>query len=92
MGTLEHKFQNNTSTNNEFFLPLTGPYETYEGSPVSKGILQHDMWNVKPSNNRWDWDTLRARIAQHGVRNSLLIAPMPTASTSQVQDVCQNLL
>jgi ribonucleoside-diphosphate reductase subunit M1 len=60
-----------------------GPYETYEGSPVSKGILQHDMWNVTPS-NLWDWDELRAKIAQYGVRNSLLLAPMPTASTAQI--------
>uniref|UniRef100_A0A0N5CB62 Ribonucleoside-diphosphate reductase n=1 Tax=Strongyloides papillosus TaxID=174720 RepID=A0A0N5CB62_STREA len=59
-----------------------GPYETYEGSPVSKGILQYDMWNVRPS-NLWDWDTLKANIAKHGVRNSLLLAPMPTASYSR---------
>eukprot|EP00878_Enallax_costatus_P017789 GHUV01018691.1.p1 GENE.GHUV01018691.1~~GHUV01018691.1.p1 ORF type:complete len:758 (+),score=282.13 GHUV01018691.1:282-2555(+) len=61
-----------------------GVYETYEGSPVSKGILQHDMWGVKPIGTRWDWDALRADIKQHGVRNSLLVAPMPTASTSQI--------
>jgi ribonucleoside-diphosphate reductase subunit M1 len=60
-----------------------GPYKTYEGSPVSKGILQPDMWGVKTS-DRWDWAGLRARIAEHGVRNSLLMAPMPTASTSQI--------
>lgn len=60
-----------------------GPYETYEGSPVSKGILQYDMWNVKPS-EMWDWAALKAKIAKHGVRNSLLLAPMPTASTSQI--------
>ncbi|KAI9095944.1 ribonucleotide reductase [Phlyctochytrium arcticum] len=60
-----------------------GPYETYEGSPVSKGIIQPDMWNVKTS-DRWNWATLRANIAEHGVRNSLLVAPMPTASTSQI--------
>ncbi|XP_051126881.1 ribonucleoside-diphosphate reductase large subunit isoform X2 [Andrographis paniculata] len=60
-----------------------GPYETYAGSPVSKGILQPDMWEVKPS-DRWDWDALRAKIAEKGVRNSLLVAPMPTASTSQI--------
>ena len=51
---------------------------------MSKGLLQHDLWNVKAPSNRWDWDTLRTKIAQHGVRNSLLVAPMPTASTSQV--------
>jgi hypothetical protein len=60
-----------------------GYYETYPGSPVSKGILQPDMWGVTPS-DRHDWAGLRARIAEHGVRNSLLLAPMPTASTAQV--------
>ena len=60
-----------------------GPYQTYEGSPVSKGILQYDMWNVTPS-ELWDWASLKADIAKHGVRNSLLLAPMPTASTSQI--------
>jgi ribonucleoside-diphosphate reductase alpha chain len=62
---------------------VNGPYETFEGSPISQGIFQFDMWNVKPS-NRWDWDALRAEIMQYGVRNSLLLAPMPTASTSQI--------
>ncbi|KAF1988095.1 hypothetical protein K402DRAFT_352927 [Aulographum hederae CBS 113979] len=60
-----------------------GPYSTYEGSPVSKGELQYDMWGVTPT-DLWDWAALKARIAQHGVRNSLLVAPMPTASTSQI--------
>ncbi|MCC6938026.1 MAG: ribonucleoside-diphosphate reductase subunit alpha [Flavobacteriales bacterium] len=60
-----------------------GPYETYEGSPMSKGITQFDMWNVKPS-DRWEWDVLREEVKQHGVRNSLLLAPMPTASTAQI--------
>ncbi|WAR00652.1 RIR1-like protein, partial [Mya arenaria] len=60
-----------------------GPYKTYPGSPVSKGILQHDMWDVKDT-ERLDWAGLRARIAKHGVRNSLLLAPMPTASTAQI--------
>ncbi|PVU98956.1 hypothetical protein BB559_001126 [Furculomyces boomerangus] len=60
-----------------------GTYPTYKGSPVSKGILQPDMWNVVPS-DLWDWDSLRKDIAEHGVRNSLLLAPMPTASTSQI--------
>lgn len=60
-----------------------GAYSTYEGSPISQGIFQFDMWGVKPS-NRWDWDALRANIQKHGVRNSLLLAPMPTASTSQI--------
>ena len=60
-----------------------GPYSTYEGSPVSKGIFQFDMWNVKPS-DLWDWTALKAKVAKSGVRNSLLLAPMPTASTAQV--------
>lgn len=62
---------------------LEGPYQTYEGSPMSKGKLQFDLWNVTPS-DRWNWAALRAEIKEHGVRNSLLIAPMPTASTSQI--------
>nr|CAB3448247.1 unnamed protein product [Digitaria exilis] len=60
-----------------------GPYETYAGSPVSKGILQPDMWNVVPS-DRWNWSALREMISQVGLRNCLLVAPMPTASTSQI--------
>jgi ribonucleoside-diphosphate reductase alpha chain len=60
-----------------------GPYESYEGSPVSQGILQHDMWGVKPS-DRWEWGVLKAEIKKYGVRNSLLLAPMPTASTAQI--------
>ena len=60
-----------------------GTYESYPGSPSSKGILQPDMWNVTPS-DRFDWTALRAHIAAHGLRNSLLVAPMPTASTSQI--------
>jgi len=60
-----------------------GAYTSYEGSPVSKGILQYDMWGVTPS-DRHDWAGLKAKIAQHGIRNSLLVAPMPTASTAQI--------
>lgn len=60
-----------------------GKYETYEGSPASQGILQFDMWNVTPS-DRWDWAELKEQIAQYGMRNSLLVAPMPTASTAQI--------
>ncbi|GFG30507.1 hypothetical protein Cfor_08130 [Coptotermes formosanus] len=60
-----------------------GPYETYKGSPVSRGILQYDMWNVTPT-SLWDWADLKCCIAEHGVRNSLLLAPMPTASTAQI--------
>ncbi|MFN4008300.1 MAG: ribonucleoside-diphosphate reductase subunit alpha [Chitinophagaceae bacterium] len=60
-----------------------GPYETFAGSPVSKGIFQFDMWGVTPT-DRWDWATLKEEVKQYGVRNSLLVAPMPTASTSQI--------
>ena len=60
-----------------------GTYETYEGSPISQGLLQFDLWDKKPS-ELWDWDTLRQNLKAHGVRNSLLVAPMPTASTSQI--------
>uniref|UniRef100_A0A8R1XYE8 Ribonucleoside-diphosphate reductase n=1 Tax=Onchocerca volvulus TaxID=6282 RepID=A0A8R1XYE8_ONCVO len=59
------------------------PYESYEDSPVSKGILQFDMWNVTPT-DQWDWGTLREKIAMYGIRNSVLLAPMPTASTAQI--------
>ncbi len=62
---------------------LDGSYESYAGSPVSKGIFQYDMWDVQPT-NRWEWDILKEEVAKYGVRNSLLLAPMPTASTSQV--------
>jgi len=60
-----------------------GAYESYAGSPLSRGMFQFDLWGVTPS-KRWDWDELRARVAQYGARNSLLLAPMPTASTSQI--------
>lgn len=62
---------------------VEGPYQTYEGSPASKGILQFDLWERKPT-ELWDWDTLKQKLAKHGIRNSLLVAPMPTASTSQI--------
>lgn len=61
-----------------------GPYETYHGSPVSKGMFQFDFWGVNPKSGRWAWDSLKERVKKHGVRNSLLVAPMPTASTSQI--------
>ncbi|MFB9863150.1 ribonucleoside-diphosphate reductase subunit alpha [Rufibacter immobilis] len=61
-----------------------GAYETFEGSPISRGIFQFDMWGVKPESGRWDWEALRQEVVEHGVRNSLLVAPMPTASTSQI--------
>ena len=60
-----------------------GAYETFKGSPLSQGIFQFDMWNAAPS-DRYDWNALRSEIKTHGVRNSLLLAPMPTASTSQI--------
>jgi ribonucleoside-diphosphate reductase alpha subunit len=60
-----------------------GPYSTYEGSPVSKGIFQPDMWGVTPS-DRWEWSLLKEEVQKYGVRNSLLLAPMPTASTAQI--------
>lgn len=60
-----------------------GPYESYPGSPASKGVLQHDMWG-QTTGDHWDWPGLRERIARHGLRNSLLLAPMPTASTAQI--------
>jgi ribonucleoside-diphosphate reductase alpha chain len=65
---------------------VDGPYETYAGSPISQGIFQWDMWNLGESDlsGRWDWSTLRKEVVEHGVRNSLLVAPMPTASTSQI--------
>jgi len=61
-----------------------GAYSTFAGSPASQGILQYDMWGVEPEAGRYDWAALKARIVKHGLRNSLLLAPMPTASTSQI--------
>lgn len=61
-----------------------GHYESFVGSPLSKGIFQFDMWGVVPDSGRWDWEELREEVRTHGARNSLLIAPMPTASTSQI--------
>ncbi|PRY86166.1 ribonucleoside-diphosphate reductase subunit alpha [Mongoliibacter ruber] len=61
-----------------------GTYETYEGSPVSKGKFQFDLWGVTPKSGRWAWDDLKEKVKKYGVRNSLLVAPMPTASTSQI--------
>ncbi len=62
---------------------VDGAYETFKGSPVSKGIFQFDMWGVTPT-SRWEWDVLKEEVQKHGVRNSLLLAPMPTASTAQI--------
>jgi ribonucleoside-diphosphate reductase alpha chain len=61
-----------------------GTYETYDGCPASKGILQFDMWGVTPKSGRYDWDSLKEKVKKFGLRNSLLVAPMPTASTSQI--------
>merc|ERR1712072_355539 len=61
-----------------------GPYETFAGSPASKGELQFDLWGQNPKSGRWDWAALKAKISKHGLRNSLLVAPMPTASTAQI--------
>ena len=62
---------------------VEGPYQSIAGSPVSQGVFQFDMWGVTPS-NRWEWDLLKEEVKKHGVRNSLLLAPMPTASTAQI--------
>jgi ribonucleoside-diphosphate reductase subunit M1 len=61
---------------------LHGPYKTFQGSPASRGKLQFDMWGTAPE--MWDWDALKSKIAVHGLRNSLLVASMPTASTAQI--------
>ena len=63
---------------------LLGAYSSFIGSPMSRGIFQFDMWGVEPTQGRYDWDVLRSEIIKHGLRNSLLVAPMPTASTSQI--------
>ncbi|MFL1894205.1 ribonucleoside-diphosphate reductase subunit alpha [Aquimarina sp. 2-A2] len=65
---------------------IDGPYQSYEGSPISRGEFQHNLWNIKDEelSGRWDWDGLRKKVSENGVRNSLLVAPMPTASTSQI--------
>merc|ERR1712194_558618 len=61
-----------------------GAYETYAGSPASQGKLQFDLWGTTPKSGRWDWAALKSKVAEHGLRNSLLVAPMPTASTAQI--------
>merc|ERR1711865_893778 len=63
---------------------LNGAYETFAGSPASQGKLQFDLWGIQPKSGLWDWTALKAKIAKHGMRNSLLVAPMPTASTAQI--------
>ena len=75
---------------NEFERDISNPkyigaYSSFEGSPMSQGLFQFDLWNAEPSANaRYDWDKLRADIKEYGIRNSLLLSPMPTASTSQI--------
>jgi len=63
---------------------VEGHYESFKGSPLSEGKFQFDLWNVKPKSGRYDWEALRKEVMEHGARNSLLLAPMPTASTSQI--------
>ncbi len=63
---------------------VDGPYSSFKGSPASKGLLQFDLWDMNEHSGRWDWDSLKQEIVEHGMRNSLLLAPMPTASTSQI--------
>jgi len=63
---------------------VEGPYSSFKGSPASQGILQFDLWNMNEHSGRWDWESLKGEIIEHGMRNSLLLAPMPTASTSQI--------
>ncbi len=63
---------------------INGPYSTFDGSPASQGLLQFDLWGMNEHSGRWDWDSLKSEIVEHGMRNSLLLAPMPTASTSQI--------
>ena len=63
---------------------FSGAYSSFAGSPASRGLLQYDLWGAKPHTDRYDWSALKQEIMQYGLRNSLLIAPMPTASTSQI--------
>lgn len=63
---------------------VDGPYSTFKGSPLSEGKFQFDLWETKPWTTRYDWDALRKDVMKHGARNSLLVSPMPTASTSQI--------
>jgi ribonucleoside-diphosphate reductase alpha subunit len=78
-------FYNSKYTTKYGLLPEhRGAYQSFEGSPASQGVLQFDMWNVTPTPGRYNWDKLKQSIVDHGLRNSLLVAPMPTASTSQI--------
>jgi ribonucleoside-diphosphate reductase alpha chain len=80
---LEYCPEYNYRSSREENSPFLGAYGSFEDSPISKGILQYDMWNVTPS-DRYNWDELKKSIMENGIRNSLLVAPMPTASTSQI--------
>jgi ribonucleoside-diphosphate reductase alpha chain len=81
---ISNEFDINPKSVNDENIHLCGAYSSFIGSPASKGVLQFDMWNVTPSNSRYDWSTLKQSIIDNGIRNSLLVAPMPTASTSQI--------
>jgi ribonucleoside-diphosphate reductase alpha chain len=76
-------YYHSLKTSNELSKKL-GPYSSFKGSPTSQGILQFDLWNEKPHTDRYDWNALKSSIKEYGLRNSLLLAPMPTASTSQI--------
>ena len=78
-----NKFENNMAKLIDEKKTIVGSYSTFEGSPMSKGVFQFDMWNVTPS-SRYNWEELRTSVMTYGIRNSLLMAPMPTASTSQI--------
>jgi len=78
-----NKFENNMAKLIDEKKTTVGSYSTFEGSPMSKGVFQFDMWNVTPS-SRYNWEELRTSVMTYGIRNSLLMAPMPTASTSQI--------
>jgi ribonucleoside-diphosphate reductase alpha chain len=65
-----------------------GPYQSFPGSPASEGKLQFDLWGVTPDSGRWDWAALKKEVTRYGLRNSLLLAPMPTASTAQILGAC----
>jgi ribonucleotide reductase alpha subunit len=77
------KFESNDGTGNGKWNTM-GAYSSFDGSPMSKGLFQFDLWGVKPDTDRYDWDGLRKKIMKYGMVNSLLLAPMPTASTAQI--------
>ena len=81
---LLHKLKPNTFETNRNISNYLGSYSTFEGSPVSKGIFQFDIWGVSSKDLKYNWDNLKDEVKTHGIRNSLLVALMPTASTSQI--------